>query len=174
MITVRNEDTANSVSARAGAASLKAGMLVVLAQGAASGDQPTCVKATAADIADQTVRKFIVDYEQKDSLDVDFDIDVTDSSLTVEAKTIPNGAQVNLWYGDIVIAYHESLLPTGAKAADLREGTQKIGWDADTGLPAKYNSAGTKGEKVALGVVYRIDGPEVTMLVNTYGLAAAA
>lgn len=165
MITVRNQDQALSLTARAGAAGLKPGMLVKLAQGAASGDQPTVVAVSAADIADVTVKKFIVDYIPSDSQHVDFDIAPATQVLTALDTSIPNGAQVNIWSGTVVIAYHDSLLPTGFKAADVRE-SAKLAFDADTDLPAAYNAAGTDGTEVCVGYVYRVDAPEVTFVVT--------
>jgi hypothetical protein len=160
MITIRNEDKALSLSARAGVV-LTPGQVVKLAPGTASGDQPTVVLATIADLSDVTVQKFIVDYVQPDSLDVDFDINPSTQALTPIAKTIPSGAQCNIWYGTVVVAYHETLLPAGFKAANARE-ADKAAFDGDTGLPGKYASGAVDGLQAAKGFVYRVDGPEVT------------
>lgn len=166
MITVRNQSVALSVSARTGAATtLKAGMVVKFAQGAASGDQPTVVPVVAADLSDPKVVKGIVDYITPDSQDVDFDVTTATLALSPIAVVIPAGAQVNVWLGKLVIAYHESLLPAGFKAANARE-SDKVSFDADTGLPAAYNAAGADGTQTPVGMVYRVDGPEVTFIIT--------
>lgn len=165
MITIRNEDKALSLSARASTADLVSGMVVVAVQGAASGDQPKVRKATAAELADVKVQKFIVEYDAPDSNEVDFDINVVTQGLTPIAKTIPQNAQVNIWMGTLVIAYHETLLPAGFKAANAREAAQ-VAFDGDTNLPAAYNAAGSDGTQIVSGLVYRVDGPEVTLVVK--------
>lgn len=165
MITIRNEDKALSLSARTGEANLVPGMVVKLAQGVASGDQPKVIKCVAADLTDVTVQKFIVDYTEKDSNDVDFTLDPVTQLLTPIAKTIPLNAQVNIWYGTVVIAYHESLLPAGFKAANVRE-SAKVAFDADTAFPGPYASGATDGLQSAKGFCYRVDGPEVTFSIT--------
>jgi hypothetical protein len=160
MITVRDRSAAISFSARTGEAGLVAGMLVKFVAGSASGEQPKVVKATGADMADATVKKGIVDYIQPDSLDVDFDINVVTQALTAQAKTIPLNAQVNVWMGTIVLGYHESLLPATLKPAVVRE-PAVVGFDGATNLPALAVDA-----EIDNGFVYRIDGPEVTMVFS--------
>ena len=166
MITIRNEDKALSLSARASTADLVSGMIVVAVQGAASGDQPKVRKATAAEIKDVKVQKFIVEYDAPDSTEVDFNINTVTQGLTPIAKTIPLNAQVNIWMGTVVIAYHESLLPAGFKAADAREASPVV-FDSDTNLPAAYSAGGsTDATDTVEGFVYRVDGPEVTLVVK--------
>jgi hypothetical protein len=165
MITVRNADNAHSIAARAGAAGLRPGMVVKFAQGAASGDQPTVVKAVAADMSDATVLKGIVDFVQHDSQFVDFTVNQVTQVLTAVDDTIANGEQVNVWMGKIVIAYHDADLPTLLKSATVRE-SAKVAFDADTSFPAEYLTGQTDGRQVATGMVYRVDGPEVTLLLN--------
>lgn len=165
MITIRNEDKALSLSARASTNDLQSGMVVVAVPGTASGDQPKVRKATAAEIADTKVQKFIVEYDAPDSQEVDFDINVQTQGLTALTKLIPQDAQVNIWMGTVVIAYHDSVLPVGFKSTDARE-ADKVSFDGDTALPAAYNNAGADGTQIVVGLVYRVDGPEVTLVVK--------
>lgn len=165
MITLRNTDLATSVSARAADATLVPGMVVKLVQGAASGDQPKVSKASAADLADATIQKGIVDFIQPDSQAVDFTYDVNSQGLTPIAQTIPAGAQVNVWIGKMVIAYHDSLLPAGLLSTAVREAS-KVAFDSTTSMPGVYNAAGANGLNVFVGTVYRVDPKEVTMIVT--------
>lgn len=165
MITIRNADLAQSVSARASTADLTPGMVVAFVQGDASGDQPKVRKATTAELTDATVQKGIVDFIQPDSQDVDFNYNVVSQALTPIAKTIPQGAQVNVWFGTLVIAYHDSLLPAGLKSTTIRE-TAKVAFDSTTALPAVYNGAGANGTNGYVGMVYRVDPVEVTLVVK--------
>lgn len=166
MITVRNRDTALSLSARAGAV-LKPGQVVKFAAGAASGDQPTVVAVTAADLdaaAAGTLTIGIVDYVQPDSQDVDFDVNVVTQGLTAQAKTIPSGAQCNVWTNKPVIAYHSSVLDASLAPATVRE-PQKVAFLVSNGLPAAHNAAAVDtGAENYMGFVYRVDGPEVTIV----------
>lgn len=171
MITIRNEDKALSLSARASTADLVTGMLVVMVQAAASGDQPLVRKATEAEMENPAIRKFIVEYDYPDSQDVDFEINTVTQALTPIAKLIPEGAQVNVWTGDLVIAYHESAIPTTLEAT--REGTA-FGFDQATNLPAvvadsdltTFPDTGGAATVVPIGIKYRIDGPEHTFLMR--------
>jgi hypothetical protein len=163
MITIRNAKTAQSVSARASTADLKPGMIVAFVAGAANGDQPKVRKATIAEIADATVLKGIVDYIPADSDAVDFTIVPATQVLTPVDDTIPLDAQVNVWFNKPIVAYHESKLPAGLKPTTQREGT-KVAFDGDTALPAAYNAGGADGTQVIMGMVYRNDGPEMTIV----------
>lgn len=167
MITVRNAETCQSVSARAGQANLKPGMVVKFAAGAASGDQPTVVAVTAADLdaaTAGTITLGIVDYVQPDSLDTDFTIDPATQVLTPVAKTIPNGAQVNVWMNKPIIGYHKDDLDASLDPATVRE-PQKVAFLVANGMPAAFNAAAVDtGAENYMGFVYRVDGPEVTLL----------
>ena len=166
MITVRNADLALPVSARTGAADMKPGMLVKFAAGAASGDQPTVVRAVAADIDSWKAGALtlgIVDYNKQDSQDVDFDVNVAAQTLTAQDNTIPQDAQVVVWLGKPVIAYHSSMLEASLAPATVRE-PQAVAFLASTSKPTAYNGAATNtGEENYVGFVYRVDGPEVTI-----------
>jgi hypothetical protein len=171
MITIRNEDKALSLSVRAATDDLTTGMLVVMVQSAAAGDQPLVRKATGAEMINPAIRKFIVEYDAPDSNEVDFDIDVVTQDLVAIAKPIPVGAQVNVWTGDLVIAYHESAIPASLRAT--REATA-FGFDATTNLPSvtadaestTFPDAGGTPTVIPIGIKYRIDGPEHTFLVR--------
>lgn len=166
MLTVRDYRLAQSLTARAKTgASLKPGMVVVMEQGASSQDPPVVSKATVEDIGDATVQKFIVDYLQPDSLDVDFTWDPSTYGLTPENVVIPDEAQVNIWSGKIVVGYHDSALPTALQSANAVV-ADKVGFSTATGFPAKYDAAGAAGEDTYFGYVYRVDGPEVTMVLD--------
>jgi hypothetical protein len=171
MITIRNADTTLSLSARTATADLIAGMIVAFVQSTASGDQPKVRKATIAEISDPTVVKGIVDFIVDDSLAVDFDISLIDQSLSPTVNihnanmVIPLNAQVNVWLGKVVIAYHSSNLPAALKSGTVREG-MKLSFAGGTNLPALYASGGVDGSQTPVGMVYRVDGPEVTMLIT--------
>lgn len=167
MITVRNQSVALSVSARTAAATaFVPGMIVKFAQGPASGEQPTVVAPLAADMSDAKVLKGIVDFVTADSQDVDFTLNPATQALVLLSEVIPAGSQVNVWLGKLVIAYNEANLPAGFKAANVREGTTQITFSNTTQLPAPFNGAGTDGTQIVVGAVYRVDGPEVTMIIT--------
>lgn len=166
MITVRNPSAALSVSARTAAATaFVPGMIVKFAQGTASGDQPTVVAPLAADMSDAKVLKGIVDFVTADSQDVDFTINPATQALTLLSEVIPAGSQVNVWMGKIVIAYNNANLPAALQGGTVREATT-VTFSNATQLPAVYNAAGTDGSQVVVGMVYRVDGPEVTMIIT--------
>lgn len=158
MITIKKQDNAVKLSARASTTDLVSGMAVVMVQGAAAGDQPVVRRATALELADATVRKFIVSWDEPDSNDVDFTIDPATSGLTAIAKTIPQDAQVVCYTGNIEIAYHEAVLPSSVET--LREGNA-MGFDAATSLPSVAADA-----ELVCGLKYRIDGPEHVFLIQ--------
>jgi hypothetical protein len=166
MITIRDRSKALSLSARASTADLQTGMIVVMVQGAASGDQPKVRRATAAEIQDVKVQKFIVEYDAPDSLEVDYVIDPATQLLTAQPRPIAVNAQVNIFMGILVIAYTEDVLPAGFKAANIRESVQ-MSYDATTSFPAAYSAGGTaNGTDTPKGHAYRVDGPEVTFIVR--------
>lgn len=166
LFTIRNRDHALALAARASTADLKTGMVVVFVQGGASGDQPQVRKATGAELADATVQKGIVWYRAKeDDADIDFTWDPATNSMTVKAAAlIPLNAQVTVLTGKVIVAYHKSLLPAGLLPGTVRE-TAKIAFDSATNFPGVYNAGGANGLQIAVGSVFRIDGPEVTMVV---------
>lgn len=166
MITVRNADTVQSVSARASTADLQPGMIVAFVQGTASGEQPKVRKATAAEIIDATVMKGVVDFIPDNNEFVDFDVNTVTGGLTAKSDVIPVDSQVNVWMGPcLVIAYSDDVLPSGLKSATVREAS-KVGFDGDTAFPGVYASGATDGLQSAKGMVYRVDGPEVTLIVS--------
>jgi hypothetical protein len=162
MITIRNQDLALPFTAVAGEAGLKPGMCVKFVQGTATGDVPKVMKAAAADLDDAKVKKGIVHWVPEDSQSVDFDINVANSTLGAVAVTIPEGAQVTVFTGRPVIAYHSSALDSSITFASLREGAQ-IGFDGTTGLPGLHAAGETDGRENYVGWVYRMDGVEATI-----------
>lgn len=171
MIVIRNQDQALSLSARAETADLQSGMLVVMVEAANAGDQPLVRKATQGEMTNPAVRKFIVDYDAEDSQEVDFTIDPVTQALTPITKVIPIDAQVTAWTGDLVIAYHEAVLPASVEA--IREGTA-AGFDSATNFPCvvadadspTFPDTGGTATVVHPALKYRIDGPEHTFLVR--------
>jgi hypothetical protein len=152
---------------------------VKLVQGTARGEQPRVQKVTTADLDALTAGTFqgimgIVDWSPSDSLAVDFRTaggpSATLAGYAVESDVMPYDAadiakcaQVNVWFNKPVIAFYSnkldaSLAPTVAREADV------AGFIVGTGLIAKYNSGAVTGEENPLGVVYRVDGPEVTVI----------
>jgi len=166
MITARNVMLSLPLSARTATADLKTGMVVKFVQSAASGDQPLVAKATAADLVDPTVLKGVVDFIQPDSQYVEFSLDTTTLTITPLAESIPQGAQVNVWTVKPVIAYHASKLDASLSPATIREGAV-VAIDGDTSLPALYSAGATDGRQKAVGTVYRVDGPEVTIFFHS-------
>jgi hypothetical protein len=162
MITIRNQDTALAFTAVTGEAGLKNGMVVKFVQGNAQGDVPKVVKAAAADLDDAKVKKGIVLYAFEDSLTVDFDINLANSTLSAISMEIPNGAQVAVFTGKPVVAYHSSALDSSINIATIREGAL-IGFDGTTGFPGLHAPAETDGRENYVGWVYRVDGPELTI-----------
>lgn len=158
MITIRNRDVAIGLSARASTADLTPGMIVVMVGGDASGDQPKVRKATAGELADSLVQKFIVDWAPDDSTDVDFTVDPATGDLTAESQVIPADTQVTVFMGTLVIAYHEDVLP--ATLVATREPV-RVGFDSATNLPSIAADA-----ELDCGFKYRIDGPEHTFVIN--------
>ena len=165
MITVRNADMALSLSARASTADLQPGMIVVFVVSAASGDQPKVRKATNLEIADVTIPKGIVDFIVDDSEAVDFTINTVTQALTEVSNVIPINSQVNVWMGKLVIAYTAANLSATLAPATVREAT-KVAFDADTAFPREYLAGQTDGGQIPMGIVYRVDGPEVTLLIT--------
>lgn len=166
MITIRNQDTALPFSARAGAADLKVGMVVKFAIGSASGEQPTVIQASAADMLDSTIKKGIVDFHVEDSTNVDFDVTLTSSTLVAQAKLIPLNEQVVVWTNKPIVAYHQSALDASITFSSLREAA-KIGFSETTNFPGLYSGGATDGRQVYAGWVYRMDGPEATIAFET-------
>lgn len=173
MFTVRNSDHALSLSARTATADLKAGMIVAFVQNTSTvaGEQPLVRKATLAEITDPTIQKGLVDFIVEDSLAVDFDISLVDQTLSPTTNAhnatpvIPLGSQVNVWMGKLVVSYHSADLPAALLPTAVREGA-RVAFNNTTNLPAIYNSGGADGSQTPVGIVYRIDGPEVSMLVT--------
>lgn len=162
-IVIRNRDHGHAFTARTVDATLKQGMVVKFAGETANGTL-TVAKPTAAELADPTVQKGVVWYREKLDNVVDFEMSPSDPTvMTVIEKLIPNDAQVTVYTGRLVVAYHKTLLPAGLVAAAVRS---KVAFDADTALPAVYNSASTDGTEKAVGFLERKDGPEYTLVLN--------
>jgi hypothetical protein len=164
MIQIENRSQAFGVTARAGAG-LKPGMVVKLAQGTAAGDPPQAVAVSAADLADVTVDKGVVFWEQSDSQAVEFSFAPATQSLTLKTVTIPTGEQVTVLFGPVHIKYHKDLLPAALDPATVRE-SAKVAFDGDTGLPADYASGATDGRQVQIGHVTEVASPLVSIYIT--------
>jgi hypothetical protein len=162
MITIRNRDVALALSARAGVAGLVPGQAVKLANGAAVGDQPTCVLPTTLDYSSNVEQLFIVDWYDQDSQFTDFNTTFPDARtpFTAVPVTIPLNAQVTLYMGTIVVGYAASRLPASLRA--VRESTP-MGFDFATHMPAIVADSERR-----VGFVYRIDGAaaETTLVIR--------
>jgi hypothetical protein len=173
MITPRNVDTAQSVTARvASGQSLKPGQLVKLTQGSAKGEQPTVTAVSTADLDDLSSGKQlvgVVDYITPLETDVDFQSTDPVSKLsdaTMVDTTIPAGALVNVWFNKPILGLHSSLIDA-TYFANVREG-DRVGYHAANKNYKAFDATGaaTSGEENLVGVVYRVDGPEVTVIFS--------
>lgn len=157
MIVIRNRDHSLALTARAGEAGLKQGMVVKF-DGVTANGTPKVVKASDADLADATVQKGIVWYREKDSLTADFEYDPATLTLTPLDMEIPEDAQVAVFTGKMVVAYHTSVLPSALVNAPA---LSKVSFDGTTGFPTLVTDA-----EPVFGFVERKDGPEITMVLN--------
>lgn len=171
MIHVRNPTDARAETVVASEA-LEVGQLVAVIQGTAKGEPVQVRAATVADIQDDTVVKGIVDYIPDNDLAVDFIIDPTAAgssgflALNTEddnTTDIPSGAACVMWHGRPVVAFDANSVDAALDLGAIREGA-KLAFDGDSAKLAAYNGGGVDGTEVFMGVLYRHEGPEITVL----------
>jgi hypothetical protein len=162
MIVIRNRDHSLAFTARANAADLRNGMVVKFSGVTANGT-PQVQRATTADLTDASIQKGIVWYRGKDDTEVDFEMDATGVTMTAIAKVIPQDAQVTVYTGKMVVAYHSSLIPAGLQNAAA---LAKVAIDSTTSFPALWVNAGANGTGTSVGFLERKDGPETTLVLS--------
>jgi hypothetical protein len=169
MIHVRNPLKATAFSVFAGE-ELVPGMVVKFAQNA-QGLEPLVVRAVEADMDDDTVIKGVVNFVPDDSLAVDYILDPTQSSLTLNTgadgmNTIPLDAQCVIWVNRPVIGFDEHSVDVLLDLDTAREG-DKVAFNSATALLAPLVDTGTDPNRdVFVGTIYRNEGPEITVILH--------
>lgn len=172
MITIRNPKECQSLTVVAGE-DLVVGQLVKLVQATASGDPCEVVAPVAADYKDSTVELGIVYFVPDNDEAVDFTVDPSDNTLTVNAGSdnvtdIADGSHCTFWFDKPIIGYTDNGFTTDAGttiALTTREGT-KIAFNTADHLIDVYDSADADGSDTYMGVVYSNDGAELTILFS--------
>jgi hypothetical protein len=168
MITMRSPKKHEARTVIAGEA-LKVGMFVKLAQGAAIGEVPVVMKATAADQADATKLVGIVSYIPDNDLTVPYILTPQTRAIAVNtgednATDIPSGALCVFWYDKPIVGFQQAAVHSGMDVSTVREGTAVAIHDATSTL-AVYASGDTARD-VVVGIVYQNDGEEITVILN--------
>ena len=168
LVTIRNPDMAHNRTVVAGEA-LKNGLIVKMVQGTAKGEPCQVVKASEADIADSTIVKGIVTFVPDNDLTVDFILDPTDESLTLNTDSdnstdIASGTLCVFWYNKPLVGYHSTMVDASLDFSTAREG-DVIASKSTTSKPGLYDSGDTTLD-TAVGMIYEHEGAEVTILYH--------
>jgi hypothetical protein len=171
LVQVRNPSMAHNRTVFAKVA-LKNGMVVKLVAGTAKGEPCQVDKITKADLADPSVVKGFVTYIPDDDLAVDFILNPTNSSLSINAGIdntldIPAGAACVFWYNKPVIGLHPSAMDASIDMATIREG-DKVAVNAANGkIGLLVDTATDANRDEYFGTVYEHEGAELTILCPT-------
>jgi len=173
MITIRNPKECQALTVIAEQA-LTVGQLVKLIQSTGSIGDPCMVDAPlVADYKDTTIELGVVYFVPDDDEAVDFIVNSNNNSLTVNTDpdnvtVIPAGAHCTFWFDRPIIGYTANGFSASAgvdMALTAREGS-KIAFNTNDHLLDIYNAADTDVSDVYMGVVYRNDGAELTVLFS--------
>jgi hypothetical protein len=170
MITIRNPRDARAVTVIA-AVDLRVGEVALLVQGDSAGEPPKVRKASAAELADATLIKGVVDFIVDNDEAVDFTRDPASvGSLALNTGDdntviIPAGSACVIWHGHPIIGFHSSAVDASLDFATAREGL-RVAFSSVSSRLVAYNGAGDDGADVYMGTVYQNEGPELTVMLN--------
>jgi hypothetical protein len=147
-------------------------MLVKLVQGDNLGDPPKVIKPLLADYTSGEVALGIVYFVADDDLAVDFILDPTDSSLTLNtgsdaAHLIADGDPCTFWYDGVVAGYHSDLLDASLDVTTARE-AQAVAFDVANAKLGDYDSGATNERDTLFGYVYMNEGVELTVMFTAF------